>query len=41
MSWEVVLRHCVTPTDCHSHIVQTFSGVASGSSRPRYCIRRS
>jgi PKD repeat protein/glucose/arabinose dehydrogenase len=31
MSWEVVLRHCITPTDCHSHLVQTFSGVASGT----------
>jgi PKD repeat protein/glucose/arabinose dehydrogenase len=31
MSWDVVLRHCITPTDCHSHLVQTFSGVASGT----------
>jgi PKD repeat protein len=29
LSWTVVLHHC--PSDCHTHVVQTFSGVASGS----------
>lgn len=30
LSWEVVMHHC-TATGCHTHPVQTFSGVASGS----------
>jgi glucose/arabinose dehydrogenase len=31
MSWSLVMRHCETENDCHSHNIQTFSGVASGS----------
>jgi len=31
LAWSVVLHHCSTPTDCHTHAVQSFSGVASGS----------
>jgi PKD repeat protein/glucose/arabinose dehydrogenase len=29
LGWSVILHHC--PSNCHTHIVQTFSGVASGS----------
>ncbi len=29
LSWELVLQHC--PSNCHSHPVQTFPSVASGS----------
>ena len=29
LSWSLVLQHC--PSTCHSHPVQTFNGVASGS----------
>jgi glucose/arabinose dehydrogenase len=29
LSWELILRHC--PSTCHSHSIQTFAGVASGS----------
>ena len=29
LSWTLILHHC--PSDCHTHIVQTFSGVANGS----------
>jgi glucose/arabinose dehydrogenase len=29
LSWDVVMMHC--PADCHEHLVQTFTGVASGS----------
>jgi PKD repeat protein len=29
LSWELVQQHC--PSNCHSHPVQTFAGVASGS----------
>jgi PKD repeat protein/glucose/arabinose dehydrogenase len=29
LSWSVILHHC--PSNCHTHGVQTFSGVASGS----------
>jgi glucose/arabinose dehydrogenase len=28
-NWTLIMRHC--PSDCHSHIIQTFSGVKSGS----------
>ncbi|HEX5988995.1 MAG TPA: LamG-like jellyroll fold domain-containing protein [Solirubrobacterales bacterium] len=31
MSWTLVMRHCETENDCHSHNIQTFSGVTSGS----------
>ena len=31
LSWELVQRHCFTPNDCHSHTVQQFAGVSSGS----------
>ena len=29
MTWTLILHHC--PSGCHTHIVQTFAGVASGS----------
>jgi PKD repeat protein/glucose/arabinose dehydrogenase len=29
LSWSLILHHC--PSDCHTHTVQTFNGVASGS----------
>jgi PKD repeat protein/glucose/arabinose dehydrogenase len=29
LSWQLVLQHC--PSNCHSHTIQTYSGVASGS----------
>ena len=29
LSWDLILHHC--PSNCHTHPVQTFSGVASGS----------
>jgi glucose/arabinose dehydrogenase/PKD repeat protein len=29
LSWTLVLQHC--PSNCHSHTIQTFNGVASGS----------
>jgi PKD repeat protein len=31
LTWSVILHHCTTPTDCHTHLIQTFTGVASGS----------
>ncbi|HEY7132013.1 MAG TPA: PQQ-dependent sugar dehydrogenase, partial [Candidatus Limnocylindrales bacterium] len=31
LTWNVILHHCPTPQSCHTHPVQTFSGVASGS----------
>ena len=31
LSWSLILHHCATPTDCHTHDVQDFHGVASGS----------
>jgi glucose/arabinose dehydrogenase/PKD repeat protein len=29
--WSVIMHHCFTPTDCHTHLIQTFNGVSSGS----------
>jgi glucose/arabinose dehydrogenase/PKD repeat protein len=31
LSWSLIMHHCFTPTDCHTHLIQTTSGVASGS----------
>jgi hypothetical protein len=31
LTWEAIMHHCSTPTDCHTHSIQTFSGVTSGS----------
>jgi len=29
LSWALIIHHC--PSNCHTHLVQTFAGVASGS----------
>ncbi|HSS80940.1 MAG TPA: PQQ-dependent sugar dehydrogenase [Gaiellaceae bacterium] len=31
LSWTLLIHHCTTPTSCHVHDVQTWSGVSSGS----------
>jgi glucose/arabinose dehydrogenase len=31
LSWQVVMQHCSSPGVCHAHLLQTFTGVASGS----------
>jgi PKD repeat protein len=31
LSWSLILHHCFAPTDCHTHLIQTTSGVSSGS----------
>jgi glucose/arabinose dehydrogenase len=31
LSWSLILHHCFTPTDCHTHLIQTMSGVSSGT----------
>jgi glucose/arabinose dehydrogenase len=31
LSWQLNLQHCSSPSDCHTHVVQTWTGVASGS----------
>jgi glucose/arabinose dehydrogenase len=31
MSWTLIMRHCVTENDCHSHTIQTLPGISSGS----------
>ena len=31
LTWSVILHHCITQTNCHTHLIQTFTGVASGS----------
>jgi glucose/arabinose dehydrogenase/PKD repeat protein len=31
LTWSLIMHHCFTPTDCHTHLIQTISGIASGS----------
>jgi PKD repeat protein len=31
LSWSLVMRHCTGTTGCHSHQIQDYTGVASGS----------
>jgi glucose/arabinose dehydrogenase len=31
LSWKEIVHHCFTPTNCHTHELQTFAGVSSGS----------
>jgi len=31
LRWELLLQHCSTAGDCHTHALQTWSGAASGS----------
>jgi PKD repeat protein len=31
LSWSVILHHCFTPTDCHTHLIQNINAVSSGS----------
>ena len=31
LRWAAVIKHCVAPTLCHEHVLQTFEGVESGS----------
>ncbi|GLZ35963.1 hypothetical protein Lesp02_81500 [Lentzea sp. NBRC 105346] len=30
LNWQLVMNHCFSASDCHEHVVQTYSGVASG-----------
>jgi PKD repeat protein len=31
LTWQLIMHHCFTPTDCHTHLLQTVNGVSSGS----------
>jgi glucose/arabinose dehydrogenase len=31
LRWSLIMHHCFTPTDCHTHLIQTLNGVSSGS----------
>ena len=31
LSWSLIMHHCFTPTDCHTHLIQSITGVSSGS----------
>src|SRR5215813_11766619 len=31
LTWSAIYHHCTTQTDCHTHPIQTFIGMASGS----------
>ena len=32
LTWSLIIHHCFTPTDCHTHLIQTINGLSSGSS---------
>jgi PKD domain-containing protein/glucose/sorbosone dehydrogenase len=31
LSWSLIIHHCYTPTNCHTHMLGNFTGVAKGS----------
>jgi len=31
LTWSLIIHHCTTPSNCHTHLIQTFPGAASGS----------
>jgi len=31
LTWSLIMHHCSTPSDCHTHLIQTFNGVSGGS----------
>ncbi len=31
LSWQVIMHHCATPTSCHTHVINTFAGIAGAS----------
>jgi glucose/arabinose dehydrogenase len=31
LTWSVIMHHCITSSDCHTHVISTKSGVSSGS----------
>ncbi len=31
LTWSLIVHHCFTPTDCHTHLIQPINGVSSGS----------
>ena len=31
LSWTIILHHCFDANNCHTHLIQTFAGVAGGS----------
>jgi glucose/arabinose dehydrogenase/PKD repeat protein len=31
LSWKLIMHHCFTQSDCHTHVIQTYDGVSSGS----------
>jgi glucose/arabinose dehydrogenase len=34
LSWSMIMHHCFTPTDCHTHLIQTFIGASGLFSAP-------
>ena len=34
LSWSLIIHHCATPSSCHTHLVQTFSGLSGTFSAP-------
>jgi PKD repeat protein len=31
LTWTLIMHHCPTPDSCHTHLIQTFTGVSSGT----------
>ncbi len=34
LSWKLFLHHCITPSDCHAHELQTFGGTSGSFAAP-------
>src|SRR5262249_32164425 len=32
LSWSLIMHHCFTPTDCHTHVIQTSNTIGSSGS---------
>jgi len=34
MTWKLIMHHCMTLSDCHTHLIQTFQGVSGSFTAP-------
>jgi glucose/arabinose dehydrogenase len=34
LRWDEIVHHCTTPTDCHTHLIQSFQGASGSFSAP-------
>jgi glucose/arabinose dehydrogenase/PKD repeat protein len=34
LKWDLVMHHCFTPSDCHTHLIQSFNGTSGSFAAP-------